>query len=800
MQLTYEYSATLVFMNGENKKEIPQNSIKTIIINKEFDRLTMPTINMTLEMDRELADEVIKNKKTATMFLKMNKIQTSNVSNAVEETYFYDEFTYLIEEDFDKTKPFRYIDPDKKDQKSTEADKYRPIRLGLISKTCSDLARKPNNLVTYNSSMQDVVIKLLNISKPLLIEPFEYTDPVPQCVIPPKETLTKVLEYLNNIKVFYSTGYRFFMDLDVMYLVSKSGKYIPKQNEKTGVVNIEVKTLDKNDSLTRGISLADDNSAYNLIIEATNSNLDNSDLTDKEIDSITAVVDGSKAKQESFLKQHKGFGGILGTYTNIMNTIDNVNKMASQVRKTIKNIHKATYDIKARINELKDVATEFETTTQSIITTAQATLKNMPKEALEQFSKEHKDAIQGIIKNAKDTSKTYNKSIVPSPDKMQNFTDKYVGQIYNIENTKNLVGGIKPSLFADNVSALKTTTNNFEKDKKETSKAFDDSLVSLATDYSKYNSSLDGLKQGIGNLPDQFEYTVSVGSGDSASTETRTVDLSQLTKYSKTVDEAHKDSTIKLGSLKEDKKHMQDSVTVNKNVGDSIKSYVENAKDLPKDFKKKLLEGGNNVVNSYNNLRDNAIKNYNDTAAALNNDFNSLTDSFNAIKDSAALSVDSLHDLSNIGSDGESMVNIALEATEILSDLSKRKIIRLPNDNINILKNIKHSLELRRVKVKLHKQELDNSIFAINKKYTITFEGTDNFKYQGEYLLESVIEAYTNSGTQFQSNTILNFAKLPGSKSEIKPGKIEPNKDKKNKNSIGTISAGGIKVDIPILH
>ena len=800
MQLTYEYSATLVFMNGENKKEIPQNSIKTIIINKEFDRLTMPTINMTLEMDRELADEVIKNKKTATMFLKMNKIQTSNVSNAVEETYFYDEFTYLIEEDLDKTKPFRYIDPDKKDQKSTEADKYRPIRLGLISKTCSDLARKPNNLVTYDSSMQDIVIKLLNISKPLLIEPFEYTDPVPQCVIPPKETLTKVLEYLNNIKVFYSTGYRFFMDLDVMYLVSKAGKYIPKQNEKTGVVNIEVKTLDKNDSLARGITLADDNSAYNLIIEATNSNLDNSDLTDKEIDSITAVVDGSKAKQESFLKQHKGFGGILGTYTNIMNTIDNVNKMASQVRKTIKNIHKATYDIKARINELKDVATEFETTTQSIITTAQATLKNMPKEALEQFSKEHKDAIQGIIKNAKDTSKTYNKSIVPSPDKMQNFTDKYVGQIYNIENTKNLVGGIKPSLFADNVSALKTTTNNFEKDKKETSKAFDDSLVSLATDYSKYNSSLDGLKQGIGNLPDQFEYTVSVGSGDSASTETRTVDLSQLTKYSKTVDEAHKDSTIKLGSLKEDKKHMQDSVTVNKNVGDSIKSYVENAKDLPKDFKKKLLEGGNNVVNSYNNLRDNAIKNYNDTAAALNNDFNSLTDSFNAIKDSAALSVDSLHDLSNIGSDGESMVNIALEATEILSDLSKRKIIRLPNDNINILKNIKHSLELRRVKVKLHKQELDNSIFAINKKYTITFEGTDNFKYQGEYLLESVIEAYTNSGTQFQSNTILNFAKLPGSKSEIKPGKIEPNKDKKNKNSIGTISAGGIKVDIPILH
>ena len=242
---------------------------------------------------------------------------------------------------------------------------------------------------------------------------------------------------------------------------------------------------------------------------------------------------------------------------------------------------------------------------------------------------------------------------------------------------------------------------------------------------------------------------------------------------------------------------MQDSVTVNKNVGDSIKSYIDNSKAIPKDFKKKLLEGGNNVVNSYNNLRDNAIKNYNDTAAALTNDFNSLTDSFNAIKDSATLSIDSLHDLSNIGSDGESMVNIALEATEVLSDLSKRKIIRLPNDNINILKNIKQALELRRVKVKVHKQELDNSIFAINKKYTITFEGTDNSKYQGEYLLESVIEAYTNSGTQFQSNTILNFAKLPGSESKTTPGKIESSN---NKDSAGTITVGGMKVDIPILH
>ena len=775
MQLTYEYTATLVFMNNGTNTEIPQNNIRTIFINKEFDKLTMPTITMTLEMDRELADTIIKNKKTATMMFKMNKIQTTGVSNAVEETYFYDEFTYLIEDDVDKTKAFRYNDPDKTDTKTSEADKYRPIRLGLISKTCSDLVRKPNNFTTYNSNMQDIVVKLLNIQKPLLIEPFDYKDELKQLILPPKESLTKALDYLNDVKVFYSTGYRFFMDLDVMYLVSKSGKYTAKKNEKTGVVNINVKTLDKTGSLVRGIELADDYSAYTLTVEAGDTNLDDSDLTDKEINSITAVVDGSKEKQESFLKQHKGFGGILGTYTNIMNTIDNINKLASQVRKTVKNIHKATYDIRARLIELKDVATTYETTTKALITSAEATLASIPEEAVAELKKIGIDAIQDIIDQASDASIIFNSTIKYSPEKMEELTKVYTTQIYNIENTKNLVNGIKPTLFADNLSALKSTSNNFEKDKNNTENAFNNSLVDLHTKYSSYSDSINNLAFKLKGLPVTLTYTDKSGVQQS-------IDLSNIKQYLSDVSAANSDAKERLNILSTDKSTMKDSIDINKNVSNTIKTYIDKAKDVPKDFKTKILEGGNNAVNSVKNIRDEAIQNYNDYAAELKGDFSTITDSFNAIKDSATLSIDSLHDISNIGSNGESMVNIALEATEVLDDLSKRKIIRIPNDNINILKNIKQALELKRIKVRIHKQELDNSIFAINKKYTITFDGA-NTSNQGEYLLESVIEAYTNSGTQFQCNTILNFAKLPGSNT------ISTNK------SSSEVSINGVKID-----
>ena len=43
----------------------------------------------------------------------------------------------------------------------------------------------------------------------------------------------------------------------------------------------------------------------------------------------------------------------------------------------------------------------------------------------------------------------------------------------------------------------------------------------------------------------------------------------------------------------------------------------------------------------------------------------------------------------------------------------------------------------------------------------------------------------------------MNFAKLPGSESKTTPGKIEASDDK---NSAGTITVGGMKVNIPILH
>ena len=140
--------------------------------------------------------------------------------------------------------------------------------------------------------------------------------------------------------------------------------------------------------------------------------------------------------------------------------------------------------------------------------------------------------------------------------------------------------------------------------------------------------------------------------------------------------------------------------------------------------------------------------------------FNSMRDTFNVIKQGAQLSIDSFKDLGDIGSDGESLVSIALDTVETLA---KQKIIRLPNDNINILKNIKHALDLQKTTITVHKLELDNDIFNINIKYMISNE-TEKTTRSGEYILVSKQEVYDNNGTTLVANTILTFHKLPSGK------------------------------------
>jgi len=109
------------------------------------------------------------------------------------------------------------------------------------------------------------------------------------------------------------------------------------------------------------------------------------------------------------------------------------------------------------------------------------------------------------------------------------------------------------------------------------------------------------------------------------------------------------------------------------------------------------------------------------------------------------------------------MIDVALELSEVVEDLGKRKLIRIPNDNMGLIKNFKHALELKSTYLSLSKQQLDNSIFNMNVRYIVNNNTKEHKDDTTEYLMLSKIEVYTNQGERFVSTTNMNFAKLPKS-------------------------------------
>ena len=285
-------------------------------------------------------------------------------------------------------------------------------------------------------------------------------------------------------------------------------------------------------------------------------------------------------------------------------------------------------------------------------------------------------------------------------------------------------------------------------------------MVQFSKGFGGWTQNIGNVTNTLINMPEEVSYCLNPQDSPDLR-QYQSVSLKHLKKFEAPFQEMFTSAKSYSAGIASDTNTMSASNKLNRNAGATIKAFVDKAQGIPTDFGQKLLEGGNMVIKDFKSQADSAKEMFVDNKQMFKKDFNSMRDTFNVIKQGAQLSIDSFKDLGDIGSDGESLVSIALDTVETLA---KQKIIRLPNDNINILKNIKHAIELQKSTITVHKLELDNDIFNINLKYLISNE-TEKATRSGEYILVSKQEVYDNNGTTFVANTILTFNKLPSKKS-----------------------------------
>lgn len=777
-QLKYEYYIDLYYncMDYKEPKLIDQKNIKSLTIYKEYDKYNMPIATMNLHIDKKFADNIIKNSKTATMIMAVYKYQLDN-NAAIKQLYFKHEFSYLTDDDTNKTEDIDYAKTDSKDE--DREDVYRILKLGLISKKLVDRNLSPNNATIYKSSMQNIIVDLLNIGEPLLIEPFTETELVEQLIIPPKESLSKTLDYLNTIRVFYNTGYRFFMDLDNIYLVSKSGKATLRNIDKYATIKFNLSDIGgKEEAILEGFRDDDKTKSYIVDIPTTDIKYGKDNITDKELNGFTAVIDASKTVQQSYLKNSRAFGGIFGVYQNIMNTMNAIKKVSSSVRQVVKNIHQTTDTIKGNFNQIVEQAKESKSVIDTVATQAEALLRELPKTALDGTAEvvgldgvvrksdtNIKDVLTNIIKHTVVMQTTSTNTVEKSEDKFGKFKEAYTGQIYHIENFGSLVGAISPINFTDNTAQLTKEVSKLPEKREQSKIHFKESMTDFNTEYSKYITSNEIIVNSLNNTPDKLFYVTKKDNTGKA-IETHELDLralkSNLPELVKNLDF----SKMKLSDMKGFTEQMKNSLKLNANVGDGLKKQIAATREIPKDFSKQILEGANTYVKSLQDTKNIAIANTKNSIINTTKSLGALKSNLSSLYQSGSTAISGISDMSKVGTNGESMIDVALDLTDIVEDLGKRKLIRIPNDNMGLIKNFKHALELKSVYLSLSKQQLDNSIFNMNLKYLINNNTKEHKEDTTDYIMLSKIEVYTNQGERFLATTNMTFAKLPKNTAE----------------------------------
>jgi len=336
MEYTYDISMKWYNKDKNNKDEsfnINPVNINSLGVINDYDDTIMPILYATITIDKKDFDKIVKNAKTAFIDLKITKISSDN--GAKIDTPYSGKMSYFIDTDLNYNKELDYPEENKDTLKSDNKSVLQTYSLGLMYTECIEMNKKTSNTTIRESTMLNSVGSFLQ-GIPLLIEPFNYNEKFEQLIVPPKDSLMKTIDYFNNIKVFYDTSYRFYMEPKCVYLMSSSGKPLKKKGEKYDTCLFNIRSITDPASAKPGMIEDSTNQCYYVDIHVKDTYYTKDNDTQKRFNNLAAIIDPSKDNTPPVLES-------------VNTALNNINKLAntitSAVKTSIKDIQKIPSDI-----------------------------------------------------------------------------------------------------------------------------------------------------------------------------------------------------------------------------------------------------------------------------------------------------------------------------------------------------------------------------------------------------------------------------------------------------------------------
>lgn len=294
---SYKFIVQLELLLKNKSYSIPSSSVKSIMINYDYDKNNMPVLYLNVRLSSTIYNKMVLNADTATLSFRLYKFDELG-NSIINEPYIEDNFTYVMSSDPNYDETLEQVVSGKAMADNDNADSYLEGYISILSLRLINDNKKFINDVVKDTDPLSIIHKYTS-HMPMCIEPLDNTDHIDQFIIPPITSITNLIHYINNNYCLYKSGYRFFRDFASTYLLSMKGKPVNTANNNFNTIIISIR--DPMDRLSKISSMEIDrkNHAYIIYVNAKDTSIKIDRTTNKQYNSILGVDTlGNTIKEE----------------------------------------------------------------------------------------------------------------------------------------------------------------------------------------------------------------------------------------------------------------------------------------------------------------------------------------------------------------------------------------------------------------------------------------------------------------------------------------------------------------------
>jgi len=287
----YRYDISFTYQYGNNTYISDIANIRYLTVEYNYEATNMPILIMNASLDKRLIDDMIKNqgKKNIVLTIKKYIIDQPLI---IKEIYIQEEFTYFISSnDINKNDVEDYLGEENKSNK----DITKIVNIGLLSEKLINNNKITINEVAKNTTLMDLICYHMRHMK-LLIEPMNNKN-ISEFIIPPCDSISKLLAYVNRYYTFYKDGYRLFYDFDKTYLLSNTTNYVKAKGDKYNDIFITISESTTRNFIVQGMEIDDITNKIDIDIPMSDISISEDTSTSKSYDKLIAITPDGKHKE-----------------------------------------------------------------------------------------------------------------------------------------------------------------------------------------------------------------------------------------------------------------------------------------------------------------------------------------------------------------------------------------------------------------------------------------------------------------------------------------------------------------------